>query len=219
MIGIIPIGIDGFWQLFTTFPYNAVFHFLSFLPYHESSPLGRTLTGALFGLANVWLAYPYFEASMREARAGALAEGHAEDRTRRIGRGEQITAAVEIEIVAALAGEVLDEPRRLVGPDARLRVAQRAPDADRARALVVRVGADRHLHVERAALDPPGVEHRDDVDARDAPRPPRLAPHLLDEAAHAGARPEQLHRHEAVEPRAPGQVDLPVRARAWPGEA
>jgi len=68
LIGIIPIGIDGFWQLFTTFPYNTVFHFLSFLPYHESSPFARTLTGALFGLANIWLAYPYFEASMREAR-------------------------------------------------------------------------------------------------------------------------------------------------------
>jgi uncharacterized membrane protein len=68
LVGIVPIGIDGFWQLFTTYPYNTLLHFLSFLPYHESSPLLRTITGALFGLANICLAYPYFEASMREAR-------------------------------------------------------------------------------------------------------------------------------------------------------
>jgi len=69
LIGIVPIGIDGFWQLFTTFPYSSLIHFLSFLPIHESSPLDRTLTGGLFGLANFWLAYPYFEESMREAYA------------------------------------------------------------------------------------------------------------------------------------------------------
>jgi len=68
LVGIVPIGIDGFWQLFTTYPYNTLLQFLSFLPYHESSPLLRSLTGGLFGLANIWLAYPYFEASMREAR-------------------------------------------------------------------------------------------------------------------------------------------------------
>ena len=68
LVGIVPIGIDGFWQLFTTYPYNTLLTFLSFLPTHESSPLLRTLTGGLFGLANIWLAYPYFEASMREAR-------------------------------------------------------------------------------------------------------------------------------------------------------
>jgi uncharacterized membrane protein len=68
LVGIVPIGIDGFWQLFTTFPYSSIIHFLSFLPYHESSPLARTLTGGLFGLANFWLAYPYFEESMHDAR-------------------------------------------------------------------------------------------------------------------------------------------------------
>jgi uncharacterized membrane protein len=67
LIGIFPIGIDGFWQLLTNYPYRDLLAFLSFLPYHESSPLDRTLTGGLFGLANFWLAYPYFEASMREA--------------------------------------------------------------------------------------------------------------------------------------------------------
>jgi len=69
LIGIVPIGIDGFWQLFTTFPFTAVFPALNQLPHHESSPFWRSLTGGLFGLANIWLAYPHFEASMREAHA------------------------------------------------------------------------------------------------------------------------------------------------------
>jgi uncharacterized membrane protein len=68
LIGIVPIGVDGFWQLFTNYPYSTTFHFLTLLPYHESSPFWRSLTGGLFGLANIWLAYPYFEESMQEAR-------------------------------------------------------------------------------------------------------------------------------------------------------
>jgi uncharacterized membrane protein len=67
LIGIVPIGLDGFWQLFVNYPYTTILPFLKFLPYHESTPFWRSLTGALFGLANIWLAYPYFDASMREA--------------------------------------------------------------------------------------------------------------------------------------------------------
>jgi hypothetical protein len=69
LIGIVPIGIDGFWQLFTNYPLTTAFPWLSLLPHHESSPFWRSLTGGLFGLANMWLAYPQFEASMREAHA------------------------------------------------------------------------------------------------------------------------------------------------------
>ncbi len=69
LVGIVPIGIDGFWQLFTNYPVTTAFPLFNLLPHHESSPFWRTLTGGLFGLANIWLAYPYFEASMREARA------------------------------------------------------------------------------------------------------------------------------------------------------
>jgi uncharacterized membrane protein len=69
LVGIVPMAIDGFWQMFTNYPFPELFHFLSLLPVHESSPFDRTLTGALFGLTNLWLAYPYFEESMREARA------------------------------------------------------------------------------------------------------------------------------------------------------
>lgn len=65
LIGLGPIGLDGFSQLFSQFPYNALAIF-SWLPTRESTPLLRTLTGGLFGLANVWLAYPYVEESMRD---------------------------------------------------------------------------------------------------------------------------------------------------------
>lgn len=67
LIGIVPIGLDGFSQLFTNYPYNA-FPVFSLLPERESTPLLRSLTGGLFGLANAWLAYPYFEQAMQEVR-------------------------------------------------------------------------------------------------------------------------------------------------------
>jgi len=65
LIGVFPIALDGFSQLFSQFPYNT-FALFSWLPPRESTPLLRTLTGGLFGLANVWLAYPYVEESMRD---------------------------------------------------------------------------------------------------------------------------------------------------------
>jgi uncharacterized membrane protein len=72
LIGIAPIALDGFSQLFSQYPYNALsfggFAPFAWLPYRESSPLLRTLTGALFGLANAWLAFPYLEQSFTEVR-------------------------------------------------------------------------------------------------------------------------------------------------------
>ncbi len=64
LFGLFPIALDGFSQLFSQYPYNLLPLF-SFLPYRESTPLLRTLTGGLFGLANAWLAYPYCEESMQ----------------------------------------------------------------------------------------------------------------------------------------------------------
>ena len=61
LIGIVPIGLDGFSQLLSqALPLGDL------LPLRESTPFLRTLTGGLFGLANMWLAYPYFEESMKE---------------------------------------------------------------------------------------------------------------------------------------------------------
>jgi uncharacterized membrane protein len=65
LIGIAPIGLDGFSQLFSQFNW----HWLAFaLPYRESTPFLRALTGALFGLATAWFAYPNIEESMNETR-------------------------------------------------------------------------------------------------------------------------------------------------------
>jgi uncharacterized membrane protein len=62
LIGILPIALDGFSQLFSQPPFG-------WLVQRESTPLLRTLTGLLFGIANVALAYPYVLESMREVEA------------------------------------------------------------------------------------------------------------------------------------------------------
>ena len=64
-IGIAPIALDGFSQLFSQFNW----HWLaSVFPYRESTPFLRALTGALFGFATAWFAYPNIEESMSETR-------------------------------------------------------------------------------------------------------------------------------------------------------
>jgi hypothetical protein len=40
----------------------------SVLPYRESTPLLRVLTGGLFGFTTAWFAFPYMEESMAETR-------------------------------------------------------------------------------------------------------------------------------------------------------
>lgn len=59
IIGIVPIGLDGFSQLISQLPLNI-------LPFRESTPLFRTLTGFLFGFITAWFGYPYVEESMSE---------------------------------------------------------------------------------------------------------------------------------------------------------
>ncbi len=59
LLGLAPIGIDGFSQMFGYAPFD-------FWPVRETLPGYRLLTGMLFGLMNVWLAFPYLEMSMRE---------------------------------------------------------------------------------------------------------------------------------------------------------
>jgi uncharacterized membrane protein/glutaredoxin len=65
LIGIVPIAMDGGSQLISGIPLPL----LSSFPARESTPFLRTLTGALFGLSNVWMAYPYVEETMAETRA------------------------------------------------------------------------------------------------------------------------------------------------------
>ncbi len=64
LLGIVPIGIDGFWQLLSQFNWS----FLSFLPYYESTPFMRVLTGGLFGFMTAWFAFPAVEESMKDTR-------------------------------------------------------------------------------------------------------------------------------------------------------
>ncbi len=68
LIGVAPIALDGFSQLLSQYPYNLIPPF-SLLPYRESTATLRTLTGALFGLSNAWLALPYLKVSLDEVRA------------------------------------------------------------------------------------------------------------------------------------------------------
>jgi len=65
LIGIGPIGLDGFSQLFSQFNWPWL---MSLVPYRESTPYLRVLTGLLFGLATAWFAYPSIEESMSETR-------------------------------------------------------------------------------------------------------------------------------------------------------
>lgn len=65
LIGIAPIGLDGFSQLFSQFNWTWL---ALIVPYRESTPFLRALTGALFGLTTAWFAYPSIEESMNETR-------------------------------------------------------------------------------------------------------------------------------------------------------
>ena len=65
LIGIMPIALDGFSQLFSQFNWT---WFASVVPYRESTPYLRVLTGFLFGLTTAWFAYPNIEESMNETR-------------------------------------------------------------------------------------------------------------------------------------------------------
>jgi uncharacterized membrane protein len=65
MVGLGPIGLDGFSQLFSQIPSAFI---QSVLPYRESSPLLRVLTGFLFGLTTAWFMFPLIEESMADTR-------------------------------------------------------------------------------------------------------------------------------------------------------
>jgi uncharacterized membrane protein len=61
-LGLAPIGIDGFSQLLGYPPFNL------WQP-RETEPIFRVVTGALFGLMNAWLGFPYLESSFADTRA------------------------------------------------------------------------------------------------------------------------------------------------------
>jgi uncharacterized membrane protein len=65
LVGLGPIGLDGFSQLFSQIPNSFI---QSILPYRESTPLLRVLTGSLFGLTTAWFMFPLIEESMADTR-------------------------------------------------------------------------------------------------------------------------------------------------------
>jgi uncharacterized membrane protein len=64
LIGLGPIGLDGFSQLLS----QTGLDFFDWLPLRESTPFLRALTGGLFGLMTAWFGYPYLEESVQENR-------------------------------------------------------------------------------------------------------------------------------------------------------
>lgn len=68
IIGMGPISLDGFSQLFSQFAtaYPSLTFLQQFLTLRESTPLIRALTGALFGFGLVWMSYPHIDKSMEE---------------------------------------------------------------------------------------------------------------------------------------------------------
>lgn len=80
ILGMGPIGLDGFTQLFSMYGAAANFTlFETIFPLRESPPLLRTFTGIWFGLTLVWLAYPRIEESLKQT------ERELEAKLRRIG--------------------------------------------------------------------------------------------------------------------------------------
>ena len=65
LLAIGPIGLDGFSQLFAQFEWPFL---VSILPYRESTPFLRVLTGGMFGFFTAWFAYPNIEETMQETR-------------------------------------------------------------------------------------------------------------------------------------------------------
>lgn len=65
VVGVVPIGLDGFSQLIS----QLQIHFIqNILPYRESTPFLRVLTGFLFGILTAWFIFPLIEESMTETR-------------------------------------------------------------------------------------------------------------------------------------------------------
>ena len=66
VIGILPIALDGGSQLLS--------QIFTWVPYRESTPLLRTLTGTLFGVATGWFGFPVFEETMHDTKMSLAAK-------------------------------------------------------------------------------------------------------------------------------------------------
>jgi uncharacterized membrane protein len=67
ILGIMPIGADGLSQLLSQPPFD-LFIPEGLLSYRESTPILRTLTGAMFGFSTAWFGLPMVEETMADTR-------------------------------------------------------------------------------------------------------------------------------------------------------
>lgn len=69
VLGMGPIGLDGFTQLLSMYGLALDSSLMeAIFPLRESTPLLRTFTGAWFGLCLVWVAYPRIDISLQRTR-------------------------------------------------------------------------------------------------------------------------------------------------------
>ena len=61
LLGIVPIGFDGISQIISQPPF-------SLIPFRESTPVLRVLTGFAFGFFTAWFGFPSVEESMADTR-------------------------------------------------------------------------------------------------------------------------------------------------------
>jgi len=64
ILGILPIAWDGGSQIISQLPIKFI---QNIFPMRESTPILRSITGALFGIATAWFAYPLVEMSMQDS--------------------------------------------------------------------------------------------------------------------------------------------------------
>lgn len=76
VVGMVPIGLDGVSQLLSQLPIGVI-------PFRESTPFLRTITGALFGFTTAWFGYPVVEEAMADTR-GIMAKKFAADEARKL---------------------------------------------------------------------------------------------------------------------------------------
>ena len=65
-LGVLPMLVDGGYQ-WISYALATLVPSLAVMP-HETTPALRVITGALFGLCTVWLAYPHVQDTMEEVR-------------------------------------------------------------------------------------------------------------------------------------------------------
>ncbi len=66
LLGMVPIGLDGVSQIISQLPFDSIH---AVLPYRESTPFLRTLTGFLFGFTTAWFGYPLVAEAMHDTRS------------------------------------------------------------------------------------------------------------------------------------------------------